>query len=132
MRFVPRFSADILAQLHEGKGLRIRAGTVPHRFIGIWIVVVNERVFVRSWSVKPDGWYCTFLREPRGTIRVGNHDIAVQPVAIRNKRLWDAIDRAYLDKYNTPGAIKYARDLGSPKSRAATLELRPFVAVRNS
>jgi hypothetical protein len=33
MRAAQRFSADILAQLHEGKGLRIRAGTGPHRFI---------------------------------------------------------------------------------------------------
>jgi hypothetical protein len=37
----------------------------------------------------------------------------------------------YLDKYHTPGAIKHARDLGSPQSRAATLELQPFQSVRN-
>lgn len=30
-----QFSDDTLAALREGKGLRIRAGTVPHRFIGI-------------------------------------------------------------------------------------------------
>jgi hypothetical protein len=49
-------------------------------------------------------------------------------VPVRDKRVLAAIDRAYLDKYNTLGAIKYARDLGSPQSRAATLELRPFHA----
>jgi hypothetical protein len=87
------FSGDILADFRRSKGLRIRAGTGSHRFIGIWFVVLNDRVFVRSW----------------------------------NKRVRDAIDRVYLDKYNTPGAIKYARDLGSAKSRATTLELRPFV-----
>jgi hypothetical protein len=42
------FSDDILADLRESKGLRVRAGTGPHRFIGIWFVVVNDRVFVRS------------------------------------------------------------------------------------
>jgi hypothetical protein len=47
------FSDDILVALHESKGLRIRAGTGRHRFIGIWFVVVKDRVFVRSWSVKP-------------------------------------------------------------------------------
>ena len=41
----------------------------------------------------------------------------------------DAVDRAYLDKYNAPGAIKYARDLGSAQSRATTLELRPFARI---
>jgi hypothetical protein len=127
-----RFPADIVAKLREGKGLRIRAGTGDHRFIGIWVVVVKDRVFVRSWSVKPGGWYRTFLAEPHGAIRVGDRDLPVEPVGTRDKHLLDAIDRAYLEKYNTPGAIKYARDLGSPQSRAATLELRPVPPLGKS
>jgi hypothetical protein len=89
------------------------------------VVVVGGRAFVRSWSVKPDGWYQTFLDDPRGAIRLKDRDIDVCAVPVRDKRTLDAIDRAYLEKYNTPGAIKYARDLGSAKSRAATLELKP-------
>jgi hypothetical protein len=112
--------------------LRIRAGIGSHRFIGIWVVVVNNRVFVRSWSVKPGGWYCTFLVESRGAIRIADRDIAMVAVKTRARRVLDAIDRAYLEKYNTPGAIRYARDLGSPQSRATTLELRPFRPVRKS
>jgi len=108
-----RFSGDILAEFRESKGLRIRVGTAPHRFIGIWVVVVSDRVFVRSWSVKPRGWYRTFLEEPRGTVQIADREIAVHAVRNRDKRVRDAVDRAYLDKYNTPGAIKYARDLGS-------------------
>jgi hypothetical protein len=127
-----RFPKDILAQLRDGKGLRIRAGTGSHRFIGIWVVVVNDRVFVRSWSVKHDGWYRTFLEEARGMIRKADRDIPVVARPIRDKRVLDAIDRAYLEKYHTPGAIKYARDLGSPQSRAATLELNPTDSVRKS
>jgi hypothetical protein len=121
-----RFPADIAARLREGKGLRIRAGTGDHRFIGIWVVVVQDRVFVRSWSVKPTGWYRRFLEEPRGALQIADRDIPVVAVRTRDKRILDAIDRAYLEKYNTPGAIRYARDLGSPQSRAATLELRPL------
>jgi len=119
-----RFPAEIVAKLRDGKGLRIRAGAGDHRFIGIWVVVVKDRVFVRSWSVKPDGWYRTFLEQPHGAIRVGDRDIPVMAVRTRDKRILDAIDHAYLEKYNTPGAVKYAQDLGSPQSRAATLELR--------
>ena len=124
-----RFSDDILAVFRESKGLRIRAGTGPHRFIGIWFVVVNDRVFVRSWSVKPRGWYRTFLEEPRGTVQIADREIAVRAVTTRGKRVRDAVDRAYLDKYNTLGAIKYARDLGSTQSRATTLELRPSAPI---
>ncbi len=121
-----RFPADILAQLGDGKSLRIHAGIGPHRFIGIWVVVVKGRVFVRSWSLRPDGWYEAFRTESLGAIRIAARDMPVVAAPIRDKRILDEIDRAYLDKYNTPGAIKYAKDLGSPRSRAATLELRPF------
>ena len=61
MKAKQRFSDDILADFREKKGLRIRAGTGQHRFIGIWVVVVNDRVFVRSWSIKPRGCFWTFL-----------------------------------------------------------------------
>lgn len=120
-----KFSDDILTLLHHGKGLRIRAGAGRHRFIGIWVVVVKERAFVRSWSVRADGWYQTFLKEPRGAIQVADKDIAVRAVHIKNKQLRDAVDRAYLEKYSAPGALKYAKDLGTAKSRATTIELLP-------
>ena len=87
---------------------------------------MDDRLLVRSWSVKPDGWYRRFLREPRGTIRVGEHEVAICAVPVRSGTLRDAADRAYLEKYNTRGALKYARDLGQEKSRATTLELVPL------
>jgi hypothetical protein len=126
MKAKRRFPDDILAVLREGKTLRIRAGTGQHRLIRIWVVVVKERAFIRSWSVKPNGWYREFLKEPRGTIQGADHEIAVRAVRIREERLRDAVDRAYLEKYNTPGALRYAKDLGSPKSRATTVELVPL------
>ena len=119
------FPDEVLAILRRAKGLGIRAGKSQHRFVGIWVVMVEDRVFVRSWSVEPSGWYRTFLKEPRGAIKVAGQEITVRAVRIRDKRLRDAIDRAYLEKYNTPGTLKYARDLGQTKSRATTTELRP-------
>jgi hypothetical protein len=123
MPLTRRLSADIVAALRDGKTLRLRAGTT-HRFIGIWVVVVQDRVFVRSWSVKPRGWYRSLLKDPRASIQLGDRIIPVRAVPTRSRRLRDAVDQAYLEKYATPGALKYARDLGSPKSRATTLELR--------
>jgi hypothetical protein len=119
------FSEKTLAALRDGKILGIRAGTVPHRFIGIWVVVVENRVFVRSWSIKPRSWYRTFLEEPRGTISVDGREIPVRARFPKSERLLDAISRAYLEKYHTPGSVKYARDLGGTKSRGTTTELVP-------
>jgi hypothetical protein len=120
-----KFTGSVLARIRDDKMIRIRAGIGPHRFIGIWAVVVEGRVFVRSWSVKPRSWYRTFLVEPRGAILVADREIAVRASRTRSERLLDAIDRAYLEKYDTPGSVKYARDLGRAKSRATTTELVP-------
>ena len=111
--------------IRDGKILGIRAGTKPHRVIGIWAVVVQGRVFVRSWSLGPRSWYRTFLDEPCGVIHVDGREIPVRAVRTRSERLKDQVDRAYLAKYATPGSIKYARDLGRPKSRATTTEFVP-------
>src|SRR3989449_10166257 len=100
------FTDDIVAAIRAGKILGIRAGSQAHRFIGIWAVVVEGRVFVRSWSLKPRSWYRTFLEEPRGAIQIGGREIAIRAVRTRSERMKEAVDAAYLEKYRTPGAIQ--------------------------
>jgi hypothetical protein len=120
-----RFPKETVAEIREGSILRIRAGTKPHRIIGIWAVVVEARVFVRSWSLKPRSWWRTFLEEPRGVIVVGGREIRVRAVQTRSERLKDAVSRAYLEKHGTGWSRNFARDLGRAKSRATTTELVP-------
>jgi hypothetical protein len=126
MKTRKRFADEALTIFQKSKGLRLRAGNGDHRFIGIWFVVVEDRVLVRSWSVKENGWYRTLLKEHRGTIQIAGFEIAVRAVPIRSERLRNAVDRAYLTKYNTRGALKYARDLARAKSRVTTTELLPI------
>jgi hypothetical protein len=120
-----RFPKKTVAEIRDGGFLRIRAGTQPHRIIGIWAVVVEGRVFVRSWSLKPRSWWRTFLEEPRGVIAVAGREMPVRAVQTRSERLKDAVSRAYLDKYGTGASLRYARDLNRAKSRATTTELVP-------
>ena len=63
--------------------------------------------------------------EPHGAIQVKKQEVAVVAKRVTNQKLRDAVDRAYLEKYKTPGALKYAQDLCSAKSRATTTELLP-------
>jgi hypothetical protein len=132
MKTKPRFSDEILDAIRRSHVIGLRAGTqprhsiAPHRFIAVWAVVVDQRVFVRSWSLKPNSWHYVFRQEPRGTIQVEGLEIAVRAVHTRSERLKAAINRAYLEKYKTPGSIKFARDLGRAKSRATTTELAPI------
>ena len=120
------FSDEVLEAFHKAKGLRIRAGRGDHRFIGIWFVMVEDRAFVRSWSLKPNGWFRTLLKEPQGAIQLGKIEIPIRAKRIRAAALQSSIDGAYLKKYSTPGMLKYAKDLGSAKSRVTTIELLPL------
>ena len=120
-----RFPKAVVAAIDEGKILGIRAGRQPHRVIGIWAVVVEGRVFVRSWSLKPRSWWRTFVEDPRGIVVVGGRTLPVRAVQTRSPRLKDAVSRAYLEKFHTPGSLKFARDLGRKKSRDTTTELVP-------
>lgn len=57
---------------------------------------------------------------------MAGQEVSVRAAQIKDKRIRDAVDLAYLKKYNTPGELKYAKDLGSLKSRATTVELLPL------
>lgn len=126
MKAKQRFPKDLVAAVREGKILGIRAGTKPHRIIGIWAVVVENRVFVRSWSLKERSWYRAFLEEPVGVIEVEGRVIPVRAVFTRSERLKTAVDRAYAEKYNTPGSRHYVQGFArSKKRRDTTTELVP-------
>lgn len=116
----------MLAAFRKSKILGIRVGDKAHRFIGLWLVVVENRVFVRSWSVSPNGWYQTLRQDPHGTVQVAEYELPFRAILTRSDRLKDAVDRAYAEKYNTPGALQYVRDLKRAKSKATTTELVPL------
>ena len=121
-----RFSGPIVTAIDETKILGVKAGgRSDHRFIGIWAVVVGGRVYVRSWTQKPGGWYRTFLDDPLGTLQVGERQLRIRAVPVRGERIRDAVERAYANKYPTPGSVKYVRGFRRPRRRETTMELQP-------
>jgi hypothetical protein len=115
-----------VAAIDQSKILGIRAGArSAHRFTGVWPVVVNGRVFVRSWSLKRDGWYRTFLEDPHGSISIGERQVRIRAVRIRSKRLRDAVDKRYAAKYATPGSRRFVVGFRSARRREATIEFVP-------
>jgi hypothetical protein len=119
-RNLPR---TIVAAIDESKIIGIRAGgRSDHRFIGVWPVVVDGRVLVRSWTLKPGGWYRTFLDDPLGTIQIGERQLKVRAVRVTTARINDAVERAYAIKYPTPGSRKYVRGFRTLRRRESTIE----------
>ena len=120
-----RFTRPILAALDTSKIVGIRAGR-DHRFIGVWPIVVEGRLFARSWTQTPGGWYRTFLEMPEGAVEIGNRRIAVRARPVRSERLKSALDLAYREKFTTPGALAYVRGFHRPARRHTTTEFVPM------
>lgn len=121
-----RFEKEILAAIDRSPYIFIKAGSRPHKPIVIWVVIVERRVFVRSWSFKARSWNRVLQKEPLAVIQVGKRKCRVCAVRTRSIRLKNLIDRAYMKKYGKGGMVRFAKDLGRPKSRATTTELRPL------
>lgn len=124
-----RFPEAILAKINSDRILGIRAGTdSKHRVIGIWAVVVDGRVFVRSWSMKPRSWWRTLLEDPHGEIFVARRKrgIKVRAAQVKSGKLKEAVSAAYREKYNTRGSIGYVEDMSRSPSRDTTTELIPL------
>jgi hypothetical protein len=124
MTTVRRFSGATLEELAKAKILGVRAGT-EHRYTGIWVVVVEGRVFVRSWNDKPTGWYRAFQAQPLGSMQLVGREIAIRARQLRSERLRDAVTRAYAEKYDTKASEKWVRGFAEPHRSATTLELLP-------
>jgi len=120
------FPRALIAAIDASHVLGVRAGAAStHRFIGIWPVVIKGRVFGRSWSVKPNGWYRTFREDPHGAIRIGTRTIRARAVPVTSETIRDAVERAYAEKYPTPGSRKYVHGFRTKRRRDATIEFVP-------
>jgi hypothetical protein len=121
-----RLSRPLAAAADAAKIMGIRAGDkTDHRFTGVWPVVVNGRLFARSWTMKKGGWYHTFLDDPIGVIQVGERTVRIRARHVTSERLRDAVEAGYADKYDTKASQKYVRGFRTLRRRAATIEFVP-------
>jgi hypothetical protein len=80
------FSEEVIATIHKERILGIYAGSdSDHRVIGIWAVVVDGRIFVRSYTMKPGGWWRTFLEDPYGEIFVAKRKRGIKSARCRRE-----------------------------------------------
>ncbi|HEU4510752.1 MAG TPA: DUF2255 family protein [Pyrinomonadaceae bacterium] len=117
--------ADVEA-LDKAKILGVRAGS-EHGYTGVWVVVVEGRVFARSWYDKPTGWFRAFKQEPNGAIQVGEREIPVRGKPVRSARLRDAVTAAFAEKYNTKGSRKWVEGFAEPDRLVNTIEFVPRI-----
>lgn len=121
-----RLSKSIIAAADAAKIMGVRAGaTTGHRFIGVWPVVVNGRLFARSWTVSKGGWNAAFIDDPLGAIQVGERTVRIRAVRVKSERLRNAVEAAYAAKYDTEASQKYVRGFKTRRRRDTTIEFVP-------
>ena len=118
------FDDAIVEAAQNAKILGVRSGT-EHRYTGVWVVVVDDRIFVRSWNDKPTGWFRAFKKEPNGTIQIGKLEISVRSKPVRSARIRDAVTAAFAEKYNTKGSLKWVEGFAESERVVTTLEFVP-------
>lgn len=118
------FSDNVVEALRKAKILGVRSGTT-HRCTGVWVVVVGDRVFARSWYDKPTGWFQAFKKEPTGTIQAGDLEIPVRAKQVRSTRIRDAVTAAFAEKYPTKGSKKWVDGFAEPSRVLNTIEFVP-------
>ena len=121
-----RFPVPLLEGLRAAKILGVRAGS-DHRYTGVWPVVVEDRLFVRSWNDVEGGWFRAFRSEPVGSIRVKDREVPVRGRHVRSPRLRQAVTEAYAAKFDTKASQKWVRGFAEPWRQKNTLELVPLV-----
>ena len=119
-----KFSERNVELFRNAKILGVRAGT-EHRYTGVWLVVVEGRLFVRSWNDKPTGWFRAFKREPKGSVQVGDREIRVRGKFTRSARLRESVTKAFAEKYNTKGSQQWVKGFAEPTREVNTLEFIP-------
>ena len=101
----------------------IMAGSQRQTFLDIWMVVVEDRIFARSWGFAEKSWYNSFLEEPVGKIKCGENVFSIKATVPKDKaEITEKINIAYLTKYNTGHNIEYAKGIVEENHIAKTME----------
>jgi hypothetical protein len=119
------FDSKTLDALRNVEEIRI-ATTPPdakkkHRAT-IWVVVVDDDVFIRSFTGPKGKWYRNVLVNPEADVEFDGKAIHVKAIPVKDRETIEAVSRAYLDKYRDS---PYAKDMVRDEVLPTTLRLEP-------
>src|SRR4051794_24228468 len=95
----------------------------PRRYVPIWIVQVDDGLYVRSWRGHEGAWFRHARRELEGRLRLGGDERAVR-FEVPEESVQAGIDDAYRGKYVRYGDA-YVGPMIGPEAQAATLRVLP-------
>ena len=119
------FDSKTLDALRNVEEIRI-ATTPPgakkkHRAT-IWVVVVDDDVFIRSFTGARGKWYRNVLANSEADVEFDGKAIHVRVIPVKDRETIEAVSRAYLEKYRDS---PYAKDMVRDEVLPTTLRLEP-------
>ena len=102
-----------------------RADGSLRRSTPIWVVRIDDDLYVRSYRGHDGRWFRAAKQSHEGEINAGGISKRVRFVEADNAQTADAIDEAYRSKYQRYGS-RYVEPMVASEARAATLQLVPL------
>ena len=133
---VPAWTPEQLARIAQARELEIasrRADGRLGRWLPIWVVCVDGKVYVRTWYRRTSGWFGQVTVTGQARVRVPGVEVNVVVADIGDTDLdvRAAINRAYGVKYGTSGDATVA-GMTTSAAAATTLRLAPAGAEPSS
>ena len=122
-----KFPKPFLKCINETQITSVRAGKGREKFTGIWMVVVKDRIFGRSYKLSEKSWYTALLNGDTGDIKCGKEILPVKGLKPADiNAITKAINKAYEKKYLVKAYNKIWVDgLREPERVARTMEFVP-------
>ena len=122
-----KFSKAFLKCINETQITSVRVGKDREKFTGIWMVVVKDRIFGRSYYGAERSWYTALLSGDHGDIKCAKEIVPVKglkPADINT--ITKAINKAYEKKYLVKAYNKkWVDGLCEPERIDRTMEFVP-------
>jgi hypothetical protein len=120
------WTSNELNQIGNAEELQIaslRADGTLRKPVIIWVVRVDNDLYVRSANGRSGSWFRSLQTKSAGHIRAGGVEKEVTFVEETDPQVNNQIDAAYLSKYRR--YPQYVSPMVTPDVRAATIKLVP-------
>jgi hypothetical protein len=119
-----QFDENVLDQLAKTEEIHIETHSATgrtHRTI-IWVMVVDDEVYVRSVRGRNGRWYQEIVANPQGAIIVDGQHLAVHAVPVTDEAVISRVSDEVLRKYRRSPS---ARSMVRAETLPTTLQLEP-------
>jgi hypothetical protein len=112
----------ILSALRSDREVRIHTGRKQGRGVIVWVVVVDNAVYVRSVRGPAGKWYVAAKAAGQAALEVTGRRVPVRVTSIDDAATIDGVSQAFLHKY---AGSPYAKSIVAPDTLPTTLRLDP-------